>query len=468
MCDFGEEEETVIKSRGFVIPKTSQNLKWVQKNFVLTPYIIGDYGQKTENIHLYRFSQKYIYLPKYAALKLFPKRNIISRERNSNIKYNNLEHFNGTLKKHQIPIVKNLYQKINKNDSIILCLGTGYGKTCIALYLISLFKLKSLIIVHKTFLMDQWIERIHTFLPKAKIGTIKQNIVDIENKDIVIGMLQSIALKKEKYSMSIFDQFDFTVVDECHRICSQAFSNALFQISTKKMLGLSATPYRKDGMTKVLKWFMNDIYTPKCIREQEFDTQVFIIYPEYSTKISPKYNYKGKVILANLINQLVDDHKRNLSIISKIIELVKNDNRKILILTDRRNHCITLQNLLIKTNISTGLYLGGMKDQELQETNKKQIIIATYSMAQEGYDCPDLDTLIMATGRTDIQQAVGRILRKINSNTPLIVDIHDSFEGVQQQALKRIIYYKKRKFTILNDLDQECEINEEKSNILFY
>ena len=91
-----------------------------------------------------------------------------------------------------------------------------------------------------------------------------------------------------------------------------------------------------------------------------------------------------------------------------------------------------------------------MKNELLEISNTKDVIFATYAMAQEGYDNSVLDTLIFATGRSDVVQACGRILRRVNPNIPLIIDFQDSLEGLGGQAKKRERYYRKKKYKILN------------------
>lgn len=105
--------------------------------------------------------------------------------------------------------------------------------------------------------MNQWIERIHQFLPDATIGKIQGQVIDVENKDIVLCMIQSLVSKE--YPSHLFESFGFTIIDEVHHISSQTFSNSLFKVVTKYMLGLSATMERKDGTTKIFKMFLGDV-----------------------------------------------------------------------------------------------------------------------------------------------------------------------------------------------------------------
>ena len=113
---------------------------------------------------------------------------------------------------------------------------------------------KTIIIVHKQVLLDQWKERIEQFISGAKVGLIQGPTIDVEGKDIVLAMVQS--LTRKEYPKGLFACFGMMIVDELHCICSQTFSEALFMIQTRYRLGLSATPKRKDGFDKVFLYHM--------------------------------------------------------------------------------------------------------------------------------------------------------------------------------------------------------------------
>lgn len=361
--------------------------------------------------------------------------------------------FKGSLKKEtnqDIASAKAL-SHLNEFGGGILSLPTGYGKTCVSLYILSQLKVKTLIIVHKEFLMNQWVERIQQFLPSASIGIIQQNKIDIAGHDIVIGMLQSIAMKE--YKTGTFDSFGLTIIDETHHISSKVFSKALFNVCTKYMLGLSATPIRKDGLTKVLKWFIGDIFYSVQRENQRLvnvDIHKFTC-DEYNE--DPPLSKVGKISLSTVINQIVVIEKRNLLIVRILLEKLR-DERKIIVLSDRRNHCELLKEMISSDSAfddySCGLYMGAMKQNELKESEKCDIILATYSLAHEGLDIPTLDTLILSTPKTDIVQSCGRILRETpgKKNDPLIIDFLDSYASLPNQAMKRRKYYKESGFCI--------------------
>ena len=145
--------------------------------------------------------------------------------------------------------------KIKKTGGGLIQLPCGRGKTITAIYLASVLKVKTIVVVHKTFLQNQWYDRIKEST-NANIGIIRQKKVDIENKDIVIAMLQSLSMID--YDKNIFKDFGLAVFDEVHHTGSRVYSNALKKIGCKYTIGLSATPERTDGLTKVIKWYLGD------------------------------------------------------------------------------------------------------------------------------------------------------------------------------------------------------------------
>lgn len=209
---------------------TKEHYNIIKNDLTVTPFVLPDYNYKVESFKLYRRTKNNLILPKYYGIKKYGLPKIINERIGSNINIS----FNGNVRDYQLSIINDIMNKINNEDSTILSLPCGFGKTVISLYIITLIKMKTLIVVHKTFLMDQWIDRIKQFIPDAKIGIIRQNKVDVENKDIVIAMLQSLTTRKNKYPTYIFDDFHFLIIDECHHICSKTFSEAFFQIGTKK------------------------------------------------------------------------------------------------------------------------------------------------------------------------------------------------------------------------------------------
>ena len=320
--------------------------------------------------------------------------------------------------------------------------------TVMALKIVSLLQQKTLIIVHKEFLMNQWIERIGEFLPAAKVGKIQGQTFDVEGKDIVLGMLQS--LYDKEFPPNAFDTFGLTIVDEVHRIGSEQFSKTLLRVITPYMLGISATVDRKDKLTKVLYMFIGPkIYTQKrededlvCVRAIEYCSRD----TDFNEVIQ---DYRGNTMYSSMITKLCAFGPRCDFIVQVIADLIEESpENQIMILAHNRSLLTYFYEAINHKQIAeVGYYVGGMKQHKLQETETKQIVLATYAMAAEALDIKTLSTLIMATPKTDIIQSVGRILR-VRHDNPIVVDIVDRHDIFQNQWKQRRVFYKKCNYRI--------------------
>ena len=303
--------------------------------------------------------------------------------------------------------------------------------------------------------MNQWIERIHQFLPGTRIGKIQGQVIDIDNKDIVIGMLQSLSMKE--YPASVFETFGLTIIDEVHHISSEVFSNCLFKIVTRNMLGLSATMNRKDGTTPVFKMFLGEVIY-KGRREEQHHVEVRAIdYSVSDEEFNETVNdYRGNPQYSSMITKLCAYNHRSEFILRVLSDLFEeNPDQQVMILAHNKNLLKYLYDAIQHRNIqSCGYYIGGMKEAKLKETESKKVVIATYAMAAEALDIKTLSTLIMATPKTDIEQSVGRILREKHSK-PIVVDIVDSHGIFQNQWKKRRAFYKKENYKIIHTTNQK-------------
>jgi len=444
--------DAYIGQKGYSIIKNTlpieEQLK-LREELEVKPFVAKSFGC-APSFPIYRESQNKLYIPRFFGIHKFgqPKNIKISEGTNINIE------FKGQLRPVQEQAIEAYLKSAKKDGSGLLELFCGSGKTVCALNIISKLNKKTLVIVHKSFLMDQWKERIHQFLPNARVGRIQGEIIDIDDKDIVLGMLQSISMKD--YPYSVFQQFGLTILDEVHHIGAEVFSRALFKVVTKYMLGLSATMKRKDGLTKVFKWFLGDIVFTK---KREGDEKVLVrgIYynntnPEFSETLR---NYRGEVAYSSMIKKLCEFNRRS-EFILQVLKDTLNEKRdcQVMILAHNKNLLRYLYSGINHQKIgSVGYYIGGMKETDLKLSETKKIIVATYGMAAEGLDIKTLSVLIMATPKTDVEQAVGRILRKKDVDA-LVIDIVDQHPVFQRQWIKRKRFYKKNKYTIhTTDMD---------------
>ena len=201
--------KTILSRNGYKIKKKElsiKELKEIKKDLTVNPFVIGDFGNGAEKrFSLYMESPNSLYIPRFYGRDKFGEPTINKMEEGEEIHLK----FDGNLRTEQQPIIK-LYQKAcEEKGGGLISLKCGGGKTVLALYIIAMLQKKTIVIVHKDFLMTQWRDRIKQFLPEARIGKIQQNTIDIENKDIVLAMVQS--LSQKEYDSKVFSSFGLAI-----------------------------------------------------------------------------------------------------------------------------------------------------------------------------------------------------------------------------------------------------------------
>jgi superfamily II DNA or RNA helicase len=462
--------ETALTRIGYRIPLTKENEERCKKDLVLAPKEnkFVDYGVKISPIHNYRKSSKFIYVPHSYGIVTYgnPSKNFL----NKNVKKINLE-FKGKLRETQETIVRATEKTFEtENKGGLISASTGIGKTFFALFMIAKLGLKTLIIVNKELLKRQWIKEIKKVLPTARIGTIQSDVKDVEDKDIVIGMLQSIS--KRNYNPKIFDEFGLTVIDEVHGIASKYFSKVLFKIQTQYKLGLSATICRKDGMEEIFKQHLGEIIITLNNLTVEPVIQ-FINIRDLEPNIKQHKDRRGNTNMAKLITDISKSKKRNQLIVREVLKMLTK-NRKLIVFSDRVAQCKLLNHVTLQTigkyeqlNYSSSIFIGGMKDVDYEHAKTCDVIFATYSLCKEGFDHPILDCCILATPKSDVLQICGRILRQKNPNEPLVIDLVDrNFSTFNGMYNRRRRYYKSNNWKILPNLELDEEIKSNESVML--
>ncbi len=470
-----------LTKKGYLLQKeklNSQQLDSIKKELTIIPLTDPNYKSLITSYPAYIENEKAIWIPKMFGIEKFGIPEITESFKGK--KWNKEINFNGNLFDNQIKPVDLLLKSCENKLGGILTLGTGQGKTVSLLYILSKLKGKTIIVVNKVPLMNQWIDEINKFLPNATVGIIKGKVANVDC-DIVVGMLQSLSMID--YSESIFKDFMITVFDECHSTSSQVFSKSLFKLCSYYTIGLSATPERSDGCEKVFKWHLGEIvYQSKNQINGKPPVVSYINLHSNDYKeicIEQKYTGLKKIQFTSMLTDLVNMETRNVVICKCIKKLIKesNEKRKILVLSDRRNHLEIFYKLLKndpQVTFTFGLFLGGMKLEDLNHTRTCSVILATYKAFGEGISEKDLDTILLTTPKKFIghlendgtskkesgklEQIIGRIFRKEHiERHPMIVDFRDNFSIYRNQSKQRSIFYKKHfsnnlieKYTTIN------------------
>jgi len=628
----------ILSKRGYGLSKTSiTNEEAIKNELTVKPNTGGyDDGNATQ-FKVFIESSKKLYVPKCWGLKKFgvPEENTIAAGTPISCE------FTGELRDYQLEPIKSYMQAANDPSKRggILQLPPGWGKTVMALHILCKLKVKTLIIVHKEFLLNQWKERIEQYMTNVNVGIIKQNRIEFDN-DVVIASLQSLSMRtyedkvldgfglvisdecfpndvlvhtdngvvsigslyeqwkirrqaskypsvhvlpeqpppkilsynrktekfeykalqyawrKERkdlieiklgnsdkmnihctpehkilttegyiegikltrshsvickydtdnlhgtlmvpvftpstfrkqsirygtlrvlsvipyentecyvYDIEVQDNHNFVignkdgfvegpVVSNCHHLSAQVFSRALFKVNFTYALGLSATVTRKDGLSKVFKWFLGDvIYKAKPKKEPDALRVIMKYYNESNNAYSQvPVLYNGKPNFSRMINNVCEYAPRTKLIVDEITQIMHAEpERNLIILSDRRKHLNDFETALREVGFdSIAYYVGGMKEKDLKLSQEAKILLGTYNMVSEGFDLPKLNTLVLASPKSDVEQSIGRIQRQLKADRqfiPLVLDIVDQFSLFTSQGNKRRAFYTKKGFEL--------------------
>lgn len=433
-----------VVRRNVYIPK-----KFIPKEKLLLDLVISDTRNSTfqtrEDLVCFEetpasYSVPYIYGRKYILENELSSKTVIPKGDKIDVS------FNGDLREQQIPVVQTAADVIKEEGGVVLNLYCGFGKTTVASYLSCKIKRKTLVLVHTTSLVEQWKERIHQFVKGASVGVIRQNTFDIEDKTHVIGLMQSIS--KRDYGKNAFDSFGLLICDEAHHLPAQELSKCMKVAGTRYRIGLSATPFRKDGFHPFL---FHSIGRIACNIQRNEDSQdllieaIFVTTGPSEVHVTRRAGGKKSINMARMISDLCDsqeaEHRTNN--ICQIILAKASEGRKIIVLSDRRGHLDNISQILVDHGMDDiGFMVGGRKKEDMKNAEKNQVIMATYAFCAEGVDIPTLDTAVYVTPRSDVIQTTGRILRKNkDKQTPMVIDFVDQPFVFRNQFEKRKGYY---------------------------
>lgn len=460
------ESDRVITTRGYAILKSALSREQeskIRKELTVKPKVMERFAAMTDNeFPVFLESSTRLYLPRvWANDNIGPATSSVMSDG-----YNlpSALQFTGKPYEYQENIIKKF---LNADANGLICVPCGKGKTFMALAIAFRLGKRFMVVVDKEFLLDQWAGEMKSLIPGIRIGRFQAEKMEIDpgTFDCTICMIQTIVQRQLPESM--LRSYSFTIFDECHHLGAKHFSKVLSKLQTKHMLGLSATPTRDDGLTKVFEWHLGKpVYWEK---KREADETVGVEILRFSCEDieyrDTPMNFRGEVILARLLTQIVNCQKRNIFIADKLKELIQEPNRRILVLSERIGHLEQLESLLKPTGCVMGYYIGGMKTATRNlAAEEAQVLWATYAMASEAMNIKTLNCVLMASPRRKIEQSTGRILRQRPEErkvAPLILDVVDCHRPLVSQSRQRILYYKKCGYKVKDGDSDEFE-NESK------
>ena len=327
--------------------------------------------------------------------------------------------FQGTLK----PFQQQAAEQMLKREFGVLSAPTGSGKTVIALYLIAARGQPALVVVHNRELAFQWIERIRTFLglPEEAVGLIGAGRKEL-GRPVTVALIQSLC----KCVREVAPLTGYLVVDECHRTPSRTFTEAVSAFDARFMLGLTATPWRRDRLSRLIFWYLGDVH--HAIDKAELVAGGHILAADVvirETSFSPYHDPVREY--SRMLSELTADDDRNRLIAGDVAAEARTGQGVCLVLSDRKKHCETLQALLrYRYKTDSALLTGDVAPRQRRDVLTEigaggvRVLVATGQLIGEGFDCRDLTTLFIATpvrfsGR--LLQYLGRVLRPAPGKT---------------------------------------------------
>uniref|UniRef100_A0A6C0BPH0 Helicase ATP-binding domain-containing protein n=1 Tax=viral metagenome TaxID=1070528 RepID=A0A6C0BPH0_9ZZZZ len=398
-----------------------------------------------------------------------------------------------TKRRPQVRVFEAAIHALNKRGGTIITLPCGAGKTNVGIALCVYYGVKTLVLCHNMTLMNQWKQRLETFVKGGiRVGRIQQNVCDTQDKDVVLASLQS--LHARNYPEEAL-RYGMVIVDEAHHIVAQTFAWALKKLTFKYSIGLTATLERRDKLEDMVCLLIGQpcTYLVKpgeleptgrlCLAiDARPDVQVNVVHFRRG-KQRVRTNRRGDVQYSTMVTWLTQDAERN-RLLLQLVSMMRQDGRQGLLLSDRVDHLRYLHEHIPDSEIFTGkLKTEKQQDAAAEKEFKKFMTLSTYRQFAEAMDfCGNF--IILATPVSAVEQPVGRILRDrlvywkhvrcqaiqdllldaqlpapvvtdylFQCLRPVIIDFFDVFSIFAGMANKRLKYYTKAGFELIHVRD---------------
>lgn len=405
-------------------------------------------------------------LPVAWALKNIPSASRPPRSQFTQTKYN----YTAALREPQSVVKKEALAHLNKRGTVIISAYPGFGKTVTSINLAHKIKMRTLVLVNKVVLIQQWLSSVEAFTslvkgsgvikvsPPTKTQREKKDKMDkwvSKARDASILVMNAINVKK--LPPSFFADIGCLIVDECHQLMSPCLSEALLYVQPRYVIALSATPYRPDGLNKLLDFYFSEERIVRTLKKAHTVLEVRTGFKPVSTT-----TVQGRLDWNALLNSQSENDERNAMIVNTAVAL--STTRTILILTKRVDQAEFLEREIGKKNVKiSGLY--GSKKKYDQEC---AVLVGTASKIGVGFDHKSLDCLILAS---DIEsyfiQFLGRVFRSPDVE-PIIVDFVDSHPVLRKhfRTRKKVYVEHGGKITTLKSKDGYAGIPRALSSLL--
>ena len=441
-----------IQRGGIAIPRSYENEMWYRE--IRAELIRRSQKYNTPDYEILKFyleSDKFMTIPRFFPFQKYMKTEEVKlidlRQEGKEIQ---IEHNIKPRNKLQ----KRAMQYMLEHDSGILELQPGVGKTVISIFMIATRKRKTLILVHRDSLVEQWIDRVEQFtnLDKSSISRLSSSTFEEDlTHPIIIStnqtMLSILKNKRLEYLVALHEaEIGVFIADEVHTtVGAPSFSECSIHMPSKYVFGLSATPYRWDGNGDIMDYHLGETFVEED-DEGTLPANVTIIGLNYKIDEAKRHGYLywgGQFQRSRYLN-LTRKSEDLLKLCEAAINKLRKDNRHIVVMAER----IKLIDELYKKldDGDTSIFTAG-KSLEVLE---KRTTLTTPGKMRDGVDAPWKDSLIMTSPISNIAQVCGRVTRsKDGKKDPAIIDLVDiSCSPIRRTLYSRLEYYKKKKWNV--------------------
>lgn len=451
-----------LNRRGYVLPKseaTDTQHRMIAE--MLNVKIIDKSGfRDPTSYNAFMESKKNYFLPRYWGLEHIDPNPIIDFPETSTFE-SKFNFTNFKFRKNQVRIISDMFDHYLEDPkkpilrqfcNKFINVGTGVGKSILALIVASFLRKRTIIIVHTKEIILQWKQYIEANMLNTTVGYIAGKKYKIDGCDFIISTVQSIMSSSLPIEELVQD-FDTVIYDEAHHYCSQVFSNVLKRIVTRYSISLSATIERVDGLEKTLHWYLGEICT-KVDARLNYDVEIDVI--EFMPK--DKRYFKElplpgkKTNTGKMMSNLILIPERNKMIVDKVIDIFeKQPNRHILIITHRVSQMEHFKEEFSKLygEENIGMIVGKtgehmVKNNDMSAVTGKKIVLGIYNLCKESINIPGLCCVILATPMSRVLQSCGRMFRREKHEYeyhPLVVDIKDMLSIYKNMGMTRMRQY---------------------------
>lgn len=398
-----------------------------------------------EYINLYFTKEGRIYIPRAYNVGLPVDRDLRAEGHKVDFK------FLGKLRPYQEPAVEAL---VNTENGIVQA-GCGSGKTILSLAAAAKVGVTTLVFVHKEFLLNQWVDRIREFLGE-KAGIVRGDTWDWKGRKIVVAMLQTLYSRRNEIPEEFLRYFGLTISDEVHRVAASTWSQVVTMFPSKRRWGLTATIKRSDGLENVFLYHIGPVVYKIEGQRMQPKVYFYLLDFEYDEK---KWIMKrsGEINVSKMVTDLSNHWERT----KKVLEMTMRaalKGRKVIVFSERVAHLELMNEKFNEVGkdygVQSGLYIGKMSQEERDRVVETcDVLFATFQIAREGLDIPELDTAIFATPVSNditVEQSVGRITREYEGKKePVVIDFVDRKHDIlRAMAAKRKKIYERLGYEI--------------------